>query len=48
MIEVEIKVCVTNKQADALLEGARFISSKVSINEFYDSADFKFTTKGFC
>lgn len=47
MIEVEIKVHVTDKQADKLIEGAQFISKKVLITEFYDSADYKLTTKGF-
>lgn len=47
MIEVEIKVQVTDEQAKALIKNAQFISQKVLINEYYDSADFKLTTKGF-
>ena len=46
MIEVEIKACVTDAQAEALIAGAQFISNKVLITEIYDSADFKLTTKG--
>lgn len=47
MIEVEIKVHVTDKQAEALIEGAQFVSQKVLVNEYYDSTDFKLTTHGF-
>lgn len=47
MIEVEIKVRVTDEQAKALIEGAHFVSRKILKNEIYDAADYRLTTNGF-
>lgn len=47
MIEVEIRVTVTAKQLNELIDGAQFVSKQVLKNEIYDSIDFKLTTKNF-
>jgi len=47
MIEVEIKVHVTDEQAGALIAGAQFVSEELLVNEYYDSPDYQLTTKGF-
>ncbi len=47
MIEVEIRVYVTDEQARALIAGAQFESQKSLVTEIYDTADFKLTTKNF-
>ena len=46
MIEVEIKVHVTDEQKAKLLYGATFISEKVFTDAYYDSDDFSLTSKG--
>jgi len=47
MIEVEIKVHVTDEQARALIADAQFKSEKVLAIEYYDSPDYRLTTKAF-
>lgn len=46
MIEVEIKVQVTDEQKKLLIHGATFISEEFFIDTYYDSQDFSLTTKG--
>lgn len=46
MIEVEIKVHVTEQQKERLLDGATFISEEFFTDIYYDSDDFALTTKG--
>ncbi|MFA6527653.1 MAG: CYTH domain-containing protein [Candidatus Babeliales bacterium] len=47
MIEVEIKVQVTDEQKEKLLCGATLLSDEVFIDTYYDSDDYSLTTKGF-
>lgn len=47
MIEVEIKVQVTDEQMQKLLDGATFICKENLYDEYYDSADYKLTSNGF-
>ncbi len=47
MIEVEIKVHVTDEQKEKLIDGAVFISEKTFIDEYFDSHDFALTTNGY-
>lgn len=47
MIEVEIKVQVTDKHAKALIADAQFVSRKILKTEIYDSVDYRLTTNGF-
>jgi adenylate cyclase class IV len=47
MIEVEIKIQLTEEQKQKLLDGAIFVSTETIYDEYYDSADYKLTTKGF-
>jgi thiamine-triphosphatase len=46
MIEVEIKVLVTNDQKQKLLQDAIFISEETLTDIYYDTDDFRLTTKG--
>jgi adenylate cyclase class IV len=46
MIEVEIKVHVTDEQACRLIAGAKLVSCVSFVDTYYDSADFKLTTNG--
>lgn len=46
MIEVEIKVKVTEEQSRMLVEGARLAGQIAFVDAYYDSADFKLTTNG--
>ncbi|MBD3272930.1 CYTH domain-containing protein [Candidatus Dependentiae bacterium] len=46
MIEVEIKVSITDEQKDALVDGAKFISQKFFTDEYFDSHDYKLTKNG--
>jgi len=47
VIEVEIKVHVTDEQKQKLLDGAQKSSEETLVDEYYDSPDFKLTTKGY-
>ena len=47
MIEVEIKVCITDAQKTELIKGAEFISEESLVDEYYDSVDFSLTTNGY-
>lgn len=47
MIEVEIKVQLTDEQMQKLLEDAIFISNGTIYDEYYDSADYSLTSKGY-
>jgi thiamine-triphosphatase len=47
MIEVEIKVQVTDEQKKKLLEGATFISEKKFVDEYYDAFNFSLTINGY-
>lgn len=47
MIEVEIKVHVTDEQISRLTADAQFIKQDFFVDTYYDSADFKLTTNGF-
>jgi adenylate cyclase class IV len=46
MIEVEIKLHVTDEQASNLKAGAKFISCFSFVDTYYDSVDYKLTTNG--
>ncbi len=46
MIEVEIKVHVTEEQKEKLLSGATLVAEKTFTDIYYDSSDFSLTTKG--
>lgn len=46
MIEVEIKVHVTEDQARKLTENARPVGKHSFVDAYYDSVDFKLTTNG--
>jgi len=47
VIEVEIKIQVTDEQRARLLVDATFIAEEVYTDIYYDSDDFALTTKGF-
>jgi len=47
MIEVEIKVNVTEAQKMELVRGANFIAETSFVDQYYDSPDFKLTTNGY-
>lgn len=46
MIEVEIKVRVTDQQTRNLIEGAQPVAQSSFVDTYYDSADFKLTMNG--
>lgn len=46
MIEVEIKVCVTDEQREELILGAHLIEEVSITDHYYDSHDYKLTTNG--
>lgn len=47
MIEIEIRVHVTEVQQKALIADVQFIAEKILLNEIYDSSDYRLTTQEF-
>lgn len=46
MIEVEKKFQPTEEQLENMLQGADFLGEKINIDNYYDTADFKYVKEG--